>query len=588
MRALAAVAVAVGIAGSAIAAQRGTASATPAAPAIAFTNRASAAGIDFVHTNGASADKYLVETMGSGAALLDADDDGWLDLFLVDGGRAGVAVTRSATGTAPAGAPQHRLYRNLKNGRFADVTAASGIRHSGYGMGACAGDVDNDGRIDLYVTNYGPNTLYRNAGGGAFVDVTRAAGVGLPVWSTSCGFVDVDRDNDLDLFVANYLDVPRDRSQFCGDPQRRIRVYCHPLNHTGLASVLYRNDGTGVFTDISAEAGIAAHIGNGLGVAVGDYDGDGWADVFVANDAVPNFLFHNEGRGKFIEAGLPAGVAVARDGRPRAGMGTEFADYNGDGRLDLVVTNHEFETHSLFRNDGGGIFTDATVESGLGPPTLPYVGFGVALFDADNDADLDLSILNGHVIDNTALFRSGSTHAQPKLLLRNTTGRLAGPAGPGLRRFEDISRQSGPGFAMPGVGRSLIAGDLDNDGDIDLVATNNGAAPELLINGGSRRPALIVRLVVAGGSTGGNRDAIGARVTATASGRAQMREVRSGSSYLGQGDLRVHFGLGDADRVERLEIRWPGGAVETLTDIAAGQIVTVTQGRGISSRRPFQ
>ena len=251
-------------------------------------------------------------------------------------------------------------------------------------MGACAGDVDNDGRVDLYVTSYGANALYRNDGDGVFTDVTRDAGVGLSRWSTSCAFLDMDRDGDLDLFVANYLDAPKTNNRFCGDPQRRIRVYCHPLNYKGLPSVLYRNNGKGVFTDVSAAAGIAPHVGNGLGVAVGDYDDDGLPDVFVANDAVPNFLFHNEGGGRFTEVGLAAGVAVARDGKPRAGMGTEFADFNGDGRLDLVVTNHEFETHSLFRNDGGGIFTDATVESGLGPATLPFVGFGVAFFDFDN------------------------------------------------------------------------------------------------------------------------------------------------------------------------------------------------------------
>ena len=236
--------------------------------------------------------------------------------------------------------------------------------------------------------------------------------------------------------------------------------------------MLYRNDGQGVFTDISASAGIAPHVGNGLGVAVGDYDDDGWPDVFVANDGVPNFLFHNEGNGRFTEVGLPAGVSVARDGKPRAGMGTEFADYNGDGRLDLVVTNHEFETHSLFRNDGGGTFTDATVESGVGPPTLPFVGFGVAFFDPDNNGRLDLAIVNGHVIDNTAVFRPGSTHAQRKLLLRNTNG----------RRFQEAGRESGRGFAADGVGRSLVAADVDNDGGMDLLVTNNGSMPELLHN----------------------------------------------------------------------------------------------------------
>jgi hypothetical protein len=342
----------------------------------------------------------------------------------------------------------------------------------------------------------------------------------------------------------------------------------------GLPNVLYRNDGTGSFTDVTAEAGLEKHTGNGLGVAVGDYDDDGWPDVFVANDAVPNFLFHNEKNGRFRETGLLAGVAVARDGKPRAGMGTEFADYNGDGRLDLVVTNHEFETHSLFRNDGGGVFTDATVESGLAPPTLPFVGFGVVLFDYDNDALVDLSIVNGHVIDNTSVFRPGSTHAQRKLLLRNTDG----------RRFAEVGRTSGPGFAADVVGRSLIAGDVDNDGDLDMVATRNGGAPELLRNvGGHIRNALLVRLR----GTRSNRDGIGARITATAAGRTQVREVKSGSSYLGQNDLRAHFGLGSAATVERLDVRWPGGEIETFRGVAADQIVTITQSKGITSRTPL-
>ena len=540
-------------------------SGAPAAPAsLRFANVTKAAGISFTNVNGASPDKYLAETMGSGAALLDFDGDGWVDLLLVDGG--------SIADPAVAARARHRLYRNAR-GTFIDVTGASGIRHRDYGMGACAGDVDNDARPDLYITAYGTNALYRNAGNGAFTDVTIAAGVGLNGWSTSCAFLDIDLDGDLDLWVVNYLDAPKDNNRFCGDPQRRIRVYCHPLNYKGLPSVLYRNDGKGTFTDISMTAGIAAFAGNGLGIAVGDYDDDGRADVFVANDGVPNFLFHNEGGGRFAEVGLLAGVSVARDGKARAGMGTEFADYNGDGRLDLVVTNHEFETHSLFRNDGNGIFSDATVVSGLSAPTLPWVGFGVAFIDADNSGELDLAIVNGHVIDNTALFRAGSSHAQPRLLFRNAGG----------RRFAEVGAQAGTGFAGPRVGRTLGAGDLDNDGDVDLVTTANGGPAEVLWNeSAGRGAALIVRLAGAR-----NHEAIGGRITVAAGGRTQVREVKSGSSYLGQNDLRAHIGLGTEATAEQLRIRWPGGVVETLRGVASGQIITVTEGKGITARVPF-
>jgi hypothetical protein len=543
-----------------------------AQPVVTFENVATSVGIAFTHINGASPEKFLAETMGSGAAFLDYDNDGWIDLFVVDGGSIAAAGKSAA---------QHRLFHNEGKGIFKDVTPASGIVHREYGMGACAGDVDGDGRTDLYITNYGPNALYRNAGNGTFTDITRAARVGLDGWSTSCAFLDVDRDGDLDLFITNYLDAPPGKNPFCGDPQRRIRVYCHPLNYTGMPSVLYRNDGKGVFTDVSADAGIARFVGNGLGVAVGDYDDDGWPDVFVANDAVPNFLFHNEGgpstalrAGRFSEVALAAGVAVGRDGKPRAGMGTEFADYNGDGRLDLVVTNHEFETHSLFRNDGKGSFSDASVEAGIASPTLPFVGFGVAFFDADNDGRLDLSIVNGHVIDNTAVFRAGSSHAQRRLLFQNTNG----------RRLSEVSRQAGPGFAVQTVGRTLITGDIDNDGDVDLVVTNNGGPLEVLRNNAARdRHALAVRLA----GVRSNRNGIGARVTITAQGRTQVREVKSGSSYLGQNDLRVYFGLGDVTRVERIDVRWPTGEAETIRDVAAEQIVTVTEGKGVTARTAF-
>ena len=530
-----------------------------------FVNTTAAAGLGVTHVSGASPDKYLAETMGSGALFFDYDADDDPDLFIVDGG--------SLADQKVAALARHRLYRNRGDGTFEDATAGSGIVHRGYGMGACAGDVDNDGRVDLYITSVGPNVLYRNTGGGRFIDVTAASRTGLAVWSTSCGFVDIEGDGDPDLFVVNYLDARRDNNRFCGDAVRRVRVYCHPLNYKGLPAVLYRNDGKGVFTDVSVTSGVSAHSGNGLGIAIGDYDDDGRPDVFVANDGVPNFLFHNEGSGRFAEVALPAGVAVARDGKPRAGMGTEFADYTRDGRLDLIVTNHEFETHSLFRNEGGGLFADATPESGIGPATLPHVGFGTVFADFDNDAALDLAIVNGHVVDNTALFRTGSSHAQRKLLFGGVDG----------RRFVEQGRNAGPGFAAPGVGRTLIAADIENDGDLDLLVTNNGGAAELLRNESRGGGALVVRLE----GMRGNRDALGARLRVTAGGRTLVREVKSGSSYLGQNELRLHVGLGAAPRAERIEVRWPSGAVETIANVAANQRLTIREGGGLVRQAPF-
>ncbi len=538
--------------------------AASAAPAWRFDSVAAAIGIDVVHVNGASPDKYLAETMGSGGVLVDYDADGWLDVFLVDGGSLADATI--------AAQARHRLFRNRGNGTFEDVSARSGIVHRDYGMGACAADYDRDGRVDLYVTNLGPNALYRNTGQGAFTDVTRAAGVGTPGWSTSCAFADLDRDGDVDLFVTNYLDAGRDNNRYCGDARRRIRVYCHPLNYKPLPNTVYRNDGNGTFTDISARSGVAAVSGNGLGVVIADYDDDQWPDVFVANDAVPNFLFHNEGKGRFSEVGLASGVAVARDGKSRAGMGTDVADFNGDGRLDLVVTNHEFETHSLFRNDGAGQFTDVTIDAGIGPPTLPFVGFGVVFFDADNDGAQDLSIVNGHVVDNTALFRTGSTHAQRKLLFRNTGG-----------RFTEIGGALAP-FASPAVGRTLAAGDLDNDGDLDLLVTANGGRAEVLRNGSRTGNALLLALT----GVASNTDAIGARVRVTAAGRTQVREVKSGASYLGQNDLRVHVGLGSAAVIDRIEVVWPGGRTETMTSVKANQLVAIREGAGVTAAVPLR
>jgi hypothetical protein len=565
-----------------------TASSTPV-----FRDVARQAGLNFVHVNGASDEKFLPEIIGAGGLFLDFDNDGWLDVFLVDGGSlADPALARPA---------RHRLYRNRRNGTFEDVTDTSNIHHRRYGIGACAGDVDNDGLIDLYITNVGANVLYRNTGGGRFAEVPNAGGAGSALWSTSCAFADVDRDGDLDLFVTNYVDASKNHfCGFAGPPA--IRDYCHPLVYPPLPNVLYRNDGRGTFEDISIRAGIARYRGNGLGVAVSDVDEDGWSDVFVANDSTPNFLFHNNTNGSFTEIAGLAGVAVASDGKPRAGMGTAFGDFSGTGHLGLVVTNHETEMHSLFLNLGGRLFSDVTIHSGVGPATRPYVGFGVVFFDYDNDTRLDLAIVNGHVMANVAQLRARGTLAQRKLLLRNTGA-----------RFVDATKDAGPGFALEGVGRALAAGDVDNDGDLDLLVTNNGDRPNLLLNdGGNAANALLVHVVgTASPSTSvraspstslraspstslraspstslraSNRSGIGTRLTLTTGERRQVREVQSGSSYLAQNDLRAHFGMGRAERAERLEIRWPDGTNEVVENLAANHRVTVRQGKGIVSR----
>jgi hypothetical protein len=556
-------------------ARQGVASHSPV-----FRDVASSRGLDFVHVNGASDEKFFPEIMGSGGLFFDVDDDGWLDVLLVDGGSfADPGVARRA---------RHRLYRNRGNGSFEDVTAASGIRNGAYGMGACAGDADNDGLIDLYITTVGPNQFYRNAGGGRFTEVPKAGGAEGDSWSTSCAFVDIDRDGYLDLFVTGYVEAPPGKNRFCGvTGPPPIRDYCHPLIYPPLTSALYRNTGRGSFEDISDSSGVARHRGNGLGVAVSDVDDDGWPDVFVANDSMPNFLFRNQRNRTFTETAGLAGVAVSSDGKAKAGMGTAFGDFAGSGRFGLIVTNHETEMHSLFVNLGGGVFSDVTLRSGVGPVTRPYVGFGVAFVDYDNDTRPDIAIANGHVMANAGQLRAGARYAQRNLLLRNTG-----------ERFVDMRDAAGPGFAPEMVSRGLSAGDIDNDGDVDLLITNNGAAANLLLNERGTGNAIAVHLIGEGPSTSlraspstslraSNRSAIGARLTLTVGKQRQLREVQSGSSYLGQNDLRAHFGLGQAARADRLEITWPSGATETVEGLAANHVFTVREGKGIVGRVSF-
>src|SRR5262245_38058511 len=515
---------------------------------VTFSDFTRPAGITFKHENGASSQKYLPETMSAGALIFDYDNDDWPDIFLANGG--------SFVDRAVASNARHRLYHNNKDGTFKDTTAASGIGVSGFGMGACSADYDNDGWPDLYVTAVEANKLYRNNGNGNFVDVTAKAGVGgNGLWSSSCAFADIDNDGDVDLYVTNYVDFTVKNNKYCSAMQN-IRTYCHPNVYKPVPHVLYRNNGDGTFTDITKEAGVYRTDGNGLGVVFGDYDGDGWIDIYVANDSVPNFLFHNKGAGVFEEVALRAGVAVGSDGQPLAGMGTDMGDVNGDGLLDIFVTNLDRQTHNLYRNLGKGLFADVTFESGIGEATLPFVGFGAAFFDYDNDTDLDLAVANGDVIDNVSLFRDSTSYEQRNLLLVND----------GNGKFKDVGPVSGPGFTLKKAHRSLSAADLDNDGDLDLVIGNVGQTADVLRNdGGSKRNSLLIKAI----GTKSNRDGIGARLKLTVGGKVLLREVKAGSSYLSQSDLRVHFGMGQAPRADQLEIRWPSGAVEIVKNIEA-------------------
>ena len=534
-------------------------------PPVRFSNVAAAAGIQFRHENGATPEKFLPETMSAGALFFDYDNDGWLDIFLVNGG--------SFADATKAARAQHRLYRNTGGGTYRDVTASSSIEVSGFGMGACSADYDNDGWADLYVTSVGGNRLYHNTGKNGFADVTPTAGVAGGMWSSSCAFADIDNDGYVDLFVTRYVDFTPENNKYCRFD--KLMAYCHPNVYSPMHNILYRNKGDGTFTDNTLASGIGAVSGNGLGVVFGDYDNDGWSDIYVANDSSPSFLFHNKGKGVFEEVGLRAGVAVGASGKPLAGMGTDMGDIDGDGLLDIFVTNLSEQTHSLYRNLGKGLFDNITFPSGIGKATLPFVGFGTAFFDYDNDTDLDLAIANGDVIDNIDDLKDQRSYKQLNLLLQND----------GSGKFKEVGAASGPGFALKKASRALAVGDIDNDGDLDLLIANVGDTADLLRNdGGNRENSLLIRTI----GSKSNRDGIGARLKLTIGNRVLLRYVKAGSSYLSQNDLRVHFGLGNVASADRLEIVWPSGAVEVLSAIAANQIVTVREGEGIVSQKGFE
>jgi enediyne biosynthesis protein E4 len=558
-----------GTAGVATLAIRLVAGGTPAPVAVRFTDVTVASGIEFTHTHGGTGRKYYIETVPPGSCWLDYDSDGAQDVYLVQSG--------PLPGTPrPPGSPHARLYRNVGNGTFVDVSEQAGVADAGgYGNGCTAGDYDNDGDQDLYVTNFGPSILYRNNGDGTFTDVTPQAGVRNGLYASSAAWADYDNDGRLDLYVANYVDFTMSDQKFCGNIKTNRRSYCHPDAYGGLPDVLYHNEGNGKFRDVAKAAGIWDPNGKGLGVVWLDFDADGDVDLYVANDATPNALYRNEGNGRFTDITLLAGVCCSEDGKPQSGMGTDAGDADGDGWPDLFVTNLSNETNELYHNLGGkGPFSIDTYPAGLGEISLLMTGWGTDFFDYDNDADLDLIVTNGHPMDDIGEDSDILTYAQRPFLFQNE----------GRGRYREVGGELGPYFNSVDVGRGLSTADYDNDGDLDVLLTPNNRRATVLRNEGGHAAGRWITLRLAG--TRSNRDAIGARVIVTAGGRRQIEEVRSGSSYLSQNDMRLHFGLGAADRVEAIEIRWPSKVkrIERIGPVAAGQFLTIQEGRGIVKR----
>jgi enediyne biosynthesis protein E4 len=511
-------------------------------------------GLDFRHHHGGSGQRYMVETMVGGLMLVDYDGDGDLDVLFVDGG-----VLPGYEGE-PA---RTRLFRNDSRPgamAFVDVTERAGIDFTAYGCGAVAGDVDGDGDLDLYLTAWGPNALYLNQGDGTFVEAATEAGVADPSWSASAVFFDADRDGDLDLYVANYVDFSLANHKFCGDVSRGIQGYCHPNAYDGLPDRFYRNRGDGTFEDATAAAGLAGPREAGLGAVAADLDGDGWPDLYVANDLDPNLLFRNRGAGTFEDMSLLSGTSHSPAGRAEAGMGVEAADLDGDGRLDLYVTNFALETNAFYRNQGDFLFFDQRFGAKLAEPSLHVLGFGVAAQDFDHDGDLDLFVANGHILDNAEELSEVKQYAQRNQVMENL--------GDGTFR-----ERLDAGVDVVRVSRGLATGDLDGDGDLDVVIVNSNQQAEVYENLGAAADAfLLVDLRASGKNTSG----IGARLDLSAAGRSQAREVRTASSYLSQGAITVHFGLGAAARAE-LAVRWPGGGVRRYRELGAGRRLLVVQ-----------
>jgi enediyne biosynthesis protein E4 len=518
---------------------------------------AAASGINWVHTAGKSADKHLPETSGAGCAFLDYDNDGWMDIYLVNSGKSEFYQ--------PSRPLRNALYRNNRDGTFTDVTERAGVAGGGYGMGVAVGDYNGDGFPDIYVTQFGHNILYRNNGDGTFTDVTEKAGVAAAGWSSSAVWFDYDNDGKLDLFVCQFAEF--DAAMGCGTDATGVRHYCIPRIFKPRPSWLFHNNGDGTFTDVSEETGIAAHLGKAWGAVATDVNNDGKLDLFVANDTVANFLFMNQG-GRFEEAGLASGVAYSAEGRTRSGMGVDSADFNQDGQMDLFVANIDQEIFSLYQNNGDGSFDDVAMPLGVGMSTRWMSGWGLKFFDYDNDGDLDLILANGFPDDLIDQTSSLVKWKEPLLLFHNDG-----------KKFRNVSADSGPVFTRSFAARGLALGDFNNDGKIDVLITNNDAAPVLLRNyAGEGNHWLGVKLV----GRKCNRDAVGARVTYQAGDLKRSRMKVGGGSFLSSHDPRMVLGIGRRAKIDWLEVKWPlpGGGVERFKDVPLDRYITITEGAG--------
>lgn len=523
-----------------------------------FVDVTESAGVKFEHTDGRSGLRLFNEFLGSGGGFFDYDNDGDLDIYLVNG-----AIQ---TDNTQNNKPHNVLYQNNGDGTFTNTTQQSGVGSTAYGTGATVGDYDNDGDLDLFVTNFGEDQLYRNNGDGTFTDLTKHAGVGNPNWGTSCAFADIDNDGYIDLYIANYAAYNPKSDKQC--KERDVHVYCGPHAYPPVHDTLYKNNGDGTFTDVSSlyrPSDLTPQ--HGLGVTFGDYDTDGDIDLYVANDQDPNFLFQNEGKESFLEIALISGVCYNDMGKEEAGMGTDFGDYNNDGQLDITVSNYQTETNTLYHNFDSDFFVDNTIPSKIAEVTHGYLGWGIKFFDYDNDGYQDIFVANGHLMDNISQLEKHVTYPQRNLLFRNL----------GDGTFENVVTQT-DGLALKKVSRGAAIGDYDNDGDLDILVTNCNQRPDLLQNSVGNLNNWIQIQVVGEKS---NRSGIGTKIKVVTGEHIQYREVQSGGSYLSFHDLRAHFGLGKSEQIDNIEIRWSSGQIDSGTHLSVNRTYLAVEGKKI-------